>query len=194
MTSPYEGLSTERWLEKTRSLIAAHPIPTADLAIAVKTAWDDIFRSRIGPARIGREIEPQPQIMGFLLHELIPIVVSGNHPGWHRGRGAEKDLHCEADPAFSIEIKTSSQRSIFANRSYAQPVEGGRSKDGYYLAVNFEAFSRMRGSRPAIMRIRFGWLDQTDWIGQRSQTGQQAHLAPNVEATKLIDITSADEA
>ena len=60
-----------------------------------------------------------------------------------------------------------------------------KSKAGYYLAVNFEGFAKTR-TKPCVRRIRFGWLDHADWIGQKAATGQQARLRPECEAKKLI--------
>jgi len=33
--------------------------------------------------------------------------------------------------------------------------------------------------------IRFGWLDHTDWIGQKAATGQQSRLAPETYDLKF---------
>src|SRR5437667_261612 len=80
------------------------------------------------------------------------------------------------------------KKSIFANRSYAQaPSDSKKSKSGYYLAVNFEQFSESV-SQPKIRMVRFGWLDHSDWIGQRAETGQQARLNPATESLKLLRI------
>ena len=88
---------------------------------------------------------------------------------------------------FSIEIKTSSHpKQIFGNRSFAQVSETKKKdKAGYYLAINFQSF---QSANPAIARIRFGWLDASDWQGQRSQTGQQARLKPATEKAKLVTL------
>ncbi len=115
--------------------------------------------------------------------------MAARHPGVWRGdkSGDEKDLVFIPDPRFSLEIKTSSHRTqIFGNRSYAQRLtDSKKSKAGYYLAVNFEAFGKS-GAKPSVRRIRFGWLDHTDWIGQKAATGQQARLSPECEGKKLL--------
>jgi hypothetical protein len=191
LNSPYNGLPAEKWLGVTRELIEKHPLKMDFLADAVLVAWDEILSSSIGEARIGVDILPQPQIVGFFLHELIPIVISRRVDGWRRGSvGAqEKDLHCIDEPAFSIEIKTSSNaRHIFGNRSYAQQATGrSREKAGYYLAVNFMGFGRA-DQIPRVLRIRFGWLDHSDWIGQTAAIGQQARLTTSADSYKLQDI------
>jgi len=191
---PYSELPKGDWAEKTRELVSAHPLSRKEIVEVVLQAWDAIFESRIGPHRfrIGTHLFPKPQIMAFLLHELVPLEFAARYPKKWRGERAagDKDLVYIPDPRFSVEIKASSHKTqIFGNRSYAQKPSGSKkSKSGYYLAINFEKFHKRRGDRPKIVRIRFGWLDHTDWIGQAAQTGQQAHLDPATEGSKLIDL------
>jgi hypothetical protein len=149
-----------------------------------------IFDSKIGNAfLIGKDIFPKPQIMGFFLHELIPLTLAKRYPDkWRKEETAsEKDLIYMPDDTFSVEIKTSSSaKNIYGNRSYAQEANSvKKSKSGYYLAINFQNFSA-KISKPQIKRIRFGWLDHADWMGQTTPTGQQARLSPAVEQNKLI--------
>lgn len=110
------------------------------------------------------------------------------YPGvWRREETAdEKDLVYIPDQDYSIEVKASSSvKSIFGNRSYAQEAASAKkSKSGYYLAINFEKF--VSAKRPEITLVRFGWLDHFDWIGQAAATGQQARLDPNAERHKLL--------
>jgi hypothetical protein len=195
--SPYFGRPSGDWSAVTASLIAEHPLEPEDIVTIVRKSWDAIFTSRIGPAEIGRDIFPTPQIMGFLIHELIPLEFEQLLPGsWRAGRKAgEKDLVCAADDRCSIEIKTSShERQIFANRSYGQEQEseGKKAKAGYYIAVNFTAWEYDDNdnpnleTRPEIRMIRFGWLDHTDWVAQKSETGQQSSLPPLIENAQLL--------
>lgn len=191
MVSPYNGVSKDKWSAKTEELIAAHPIDTEQLVDIVKTAWSAIFDTKLGGKfSIGTDITPKPQIMGFLLHELIPLELESRFPKeWRADKDkGDKDLVYIPDMTKSIELKTSSHASqIFGNRSYAQPQpenSTGKSKDGYYLTVNFENFSAAKGS-PSITLIRFGWLDHTDWIPQKSPTGQQARVDAESDRSKL---------
>jgi hypothetical protein len=196
MASPYARLPESKWLEKTRALIAAHPLKADDIKVAVLDSWESIFESKIGKhgIQIGKDIFPIPQLMGAFLHELIPLELAAKYPKVWRGnkeRG-EKDLVYLSDLKFSIEVKTSSHKgSIFANRSYAQPqstVPLAKRKDGYYIAVNFEKFSE-GPSRPRIRRIRFGWLDHTDWIPQASPRGATSSSCPyNVQDEAYDDL------
>lgn len=189
--SPYDGAPLEEWRRMTEELIERHPLSKERLVQVVQAAWASIFRSSIGDLRIGTDIFPQAQVLGFFLHELIPVELAREERGWRRGGNAEKDAEYDEDRSISFEIKTSSSaRQIYGNRSYAQPAApGSRSKSGYYLAVNFQPWSAVGdGAQPLITRIRLGWLDHTDWVPQASPTGQQAHLTTAADAAKLIDL------
>ena len=133
--------------------------------------------------------------MAFFLHELIPLELQRLHPGeWRRDSSSyEKDVVYVPDDLYSFEIKaSSSQNNIYGNRSYAQPTPVAKKhKAGYYLAVNFEKFGV--SSSPRVTKIRMGWLDHTDWIGQRANTGQQARLRLNARNNKLIELFSLSE-
>lgn len=196
--SPYYGLAVEDWAGCTRDLIDAYPIPPGEIVELVLRSWDAIFDSTLGKGfHIGTHIFPTPQIMGTLLHELIPLEIEAVRPGeWRvQATAGEKDLVCARDDHYSTEIKTSSDPSrIFANRSYGQASDspGKKAKSGYYIAVNFEGFPVVpvkpapKQLRPQIRLIRLGWLDHTDWIAQRSETGQQSSLPAAVENNQLL--------
>ena len=189
--SPYEGLSENLWINKTKELVDQHPLKADELVRAVIDCWDGILDTRLGAGgyRIGHDIFPTPQIMAFLLHELVPLELARLYPGiWRRDNSSdEKDVVYTPDDHYSFEIKASSSpSSIFANRSYAQPSPNAKKhKAGYYLAINFEKFGDA-SVRPRITRIRMGWLDHTDWIAQRAATGQQARLDIRARDNKLL--------
>jgi len=194
--SPYNKIAETQWLQKTKQLVEAHPLKTAELVEVVLHSWNGIFESKLGPKgfQIGKHIFPKPQIMGFLLHELISLEFAARYPKLWIGEqsSSDKDLVYIPDVKYSIEIKTSSARkNIYGNRSYAQESEsvGKKAKSGYYLQVNFGKFSNAT-PRPEIQLIKFGWIDHTDWIGQAASTGQQAHLAPVTANNKLLTIHS----
>ncbi|MFN8626393.1 MAG: ScaI family restriction endonuclease [Candidatus Binatia bacterium] len=193
MTSPYKGLPPEKWHAVTQQLVKEHPLKAKEIVEVVLAAWDSIFASKLGTSafHIGKDIFPKPQIMGFFLHELIPLELAARHPKTWRGEKAseDKDIVYIPDDQYSIEVKTSSNpRHIFGNRSYAQEAsENKKVKSGYYLTVNFEKFSGDT-KRPNILLVRFGWLDATDWIGQKAATGQQSRLPPEVENYKLLEL------
>ena len=197
--SPYYGFPESDWQVVTKGLLALHPLSDADVASAVTQAWDDIFESRIGVGQIGTDIFPAPQIMGFLLHELIPLRVSVSKEGWRKDKTAsEKDLVREDDSSFSTEIKTSSSpgRQIYGNRSYGVETSdpGKKAKSGYYITVNFDRWIDVaEGQRPKIQLVRFGWIDSTDWRAQTAETGQQSSLPGIVYGKQLAVVYSAPQ-
>ena len=188
-SSPYEGLSFSDWEAKTAELVQSHPLSSDELVEVVLGAWHDIFASSFGANDyvIGEDIFPPPQIMAFLIHELVPLDLQHRYPGIWRGQqnSTEKDLVYVPNALLSVEIKASSDnRRIYGNRSYAQQARRSKkSKSGYYLAVNFQKFAV--SSEPKVTLIRFGWLDHEDWTGQTAPTGQQASLSRTVEDAKL---------
>jgi hypothetical protein len=190
LQSPYHNVSPENWRTVTEKLISKHPLGSKEIVDIVLDAWQSIFTSAIGSHsfKIGKDIFPKPQIMGALLHELIPLEVAARYPKEWRGEQTadDKDIVYVPNDSFSIELKTSSHRDqIFGNRSYAQDArKDKKSKSGYYLTVNFEKFAP-QGTEPTILLIRFGWLDHADWIGQRAATGQQSRLTSDIYAGKL---------
>jgi len=195
-SSPYQSLTFAQWQAKTIQLAQSHPLGAGrgeKLVEAIQLAWDDIFTSTFGPKklRIGVDLFPQPQILGFLLHELIPPRIQLSFEGWRKDQSAdEKDLVYIAKPELSVEIKTSSNpNNIYGNRSYAQVGTSGTKKDksGFYIGVNFQKCTRDTPS-PTIVRVRFGWLDADDWTGQAAATGQQASLSREVRDGKLLEL------
>lgn len=191
--SPYYGKIIEDWSAITDQLINNYPIKPNEIVETVLKSWSDIFNSKIGSFYIGRDIEPVPQIMSFLLHELVAHYLSLQFPGMYRAgtEKTEKDIHCIVDNSLSIEIKGSSHpNQIFANRSYAQPQSGDGQKDknGYYIAINFEQFKNVKPNLPKILMIRFGYLEHSDWTAQNAATGQQARLSAEVYRHKLKQI------
>lgn len=190
--SPYDGLPEGQWLARTKTLLADYPIQQSELVEIVLEEWQSIFESRVGKLglRIGEHIFPKPQIMGDYLHELIPYDLQTRYPGqWRRdSTGTDKDLVYVPDDYWSTEIKTSSHASqVFGNRSYGQPsVDEKKYKSGFYLTVNFEKWSDTRGHLPRVRIIRLGWLDHTDWVPQKSPTGQSAKIGLDAYAGKLV--------
>ncbi|MDE6637465.1 MAG: ScaI family restriction endonuclease [Muribaculaceae bacterium] len=194
--SPYDNKPSEKWRGITEKLINKHPLKEKIVKIVLQS-WDDIFNSKIGSFSIGKEILPSPQIMSFLLHELVAHYLSLEFPGVYKvgEEKHEKDIHNIIDPSLGIEIKASSnKKQIFGNRSYAQPSSSkeGKDKNGYYIAINFDKFSK-KVSRPKIKLIRFGYIEHTDWIAQTSETGQQARLKPETYSGKFITLYDSSD-
>jgi hypothetical protein len=151
--NPYENANVEQWLDITRELVRKHPLTPQIVDLCLKS-WESILNGKINTylnMHI-REMSISPQATGALLHDVIPEYINKNIPGFRKGDGREKDIVCEYDDFFSLELKTSSQRSIYGNRSYAKS-ESGKVKSGYYLAINFEKISK---ENPKILLIQLG--------------------------------------
>lgn len=195
--SPYNDIPVDKWANTTQKLIEEHPLEVNFLVETIINSWENILNAKIDTYYIGKDIVPKPQIMGFFLHELIPLKIQDKFPDqWRLEKNAcDKDIVCIFNSKFSIEIKTSSSgKNIYGNRSYSQETNScKKSKSGYYLAINFEKFNEHNLDQlPKITMIRFGWLDHEDWQGQKASSGQQARLSKNVEKNKLLKIYSKD--
>ena len=197
MTSPYMNKDVSIWSNITENLIQNHPLEVDDIISAVLESWDKILNTKIGgELKIGEDIFPSPQIMGNYLHELIPVVLSKKYPGiWRKEAIKEdKDLVYIPNNDYSIEIKTSSNKNnLYGNRSYGQEESentSGKSKSGFYIGVNFEDIKKI--NPPKILKIRFGWIDHSDWKAQKSATGQQASLSIPARDNKMKLIYKAE--
>ncbi|MGV8980528.1 ScaI family restriction endonuclease [Clostridium sp.] len=194
MVSPYYNLPKSQLIQKTQELLSLNPLNEKKIIECILISWNDILKTKIGGIlQIGVDVFPIPQVMGNFLHELIPYKLKQCYPElWRKDNSKnEKDLVYIPDSNFSIEIKTSSHPSgIYGNRSYAQlGNQSGKSKAGYYLAINFEKFDEEDIYYvPKIRRIRFGWLEHTDWKAQESATGQQAKVTPDAKKYKMKEI------
>ncbi|MFZ6066833.1 ScaI family restriction endonuclease [Staphylococcus saprophyticus] len=192
---PYEGKNEIEWENVTRELIRDFPISMDTIVDLVLQSWSEIFTltNEKKDFIIGETVFPKPQMMGFFLEEILTQKIHKLDPEtWFADRtGYSKDLENVVNPNFSVEIKTSSSpKNIYGNRSYGQRGDSAKkSKDGYYLAINFEKFDKNDISKkPQIRMIRFGYLNYYDWNSQKSSTGQQARILSNVEKVKLLPI------
>lgn len=183
--NPYDNLNVEDWKHKTEELVSEHPL-TPSIVDLCQKSWASILNGKINSylnLKI-REMNISPQATGALLHDIIPEYITKNIEGFRKGIGNEKDIVCISDDFYSIELKTSSQKSIYGNRSYANSTTG-KSKSGYYLTINFEKISK---EDPKILFIKFGWLNHSDWYGQKSETGQQASLIKDAKDNKFVTL------
>src|SRR5260370_8634403 len=92
---PYDGIPPKRWARVTKKLIQKHPLRSGEIVESVLVAWQDLHKTVLGrKLRIGKDIFPNPQIIGFLLHELIPLDgASSNACAWRRTKAtATKQL------------------------------------------------------------------------------------------------------
>ena len=84
--SPYSGTDTSHWKNTTNQLVADHPLDEKNIVNMILTAWNNIFLSTMGTHRIGETIFPKPQVIGALLHELVPAEMAQSFPGQWPGQ------------------------------------------------------------------------------------------------------------
>lgn len=181
--NPYENAPVKQWRRITEELVQAHPLTPIIVDLCQKS-WQSILHGKINTYLnlYISEMSISPQATGALLHDVIPEYIQKNVDGFRKGVGKEKDIVCEFNDTFSLELKTSSQKSIYGNRSYAKS-DAGKEKFGYYLTINFE---KICANEPKLLLIQMGWLNHSDWVGQKSETGQQAILTKDAKENKFI--------
>ena len=194
MKDPYLNEPEDNWKNITEKLINAFPLSRTDLVEIVLSSWKDIFTitNADNSFHIGVNAFPKPQVMGFLLEALIGLNIEkefGKDNWVFDPTGYDKDIVNKNNPDYSFEIKSSSSKNnIYGNRSYAKKGKTSKkSKDGFYLAINFEKFTAEQPN-PQMSKIRFGYLSFSDWRAQKSPTGQNAHIPANIEKAKLLTI------
>lgn len=190
MASPYAGVPVEGWGDVTAKLVAEHPLTTQMIFDAAMVSWDRLWTTTVGDAEHGfqlAELDPPATVVGYFFEKLFAKQLSIELlKVWVGGKGSQKDLHCITDESKSVEMKSSGQLGykIYGNRSYGQELEneeaGKKDKSGYYITINF--YGR------TLTLLRFGWIDGTDWVPQKSPTGQMAGLGDDVYRHKLVSI------
>lgn len=182
-------------VEKVMLLLEKTGMTTNEIVSVVRSCWDDIFTisDKNGAFIIGKTSFPKPQVMGFILETLVAKKFESMYPKqWiFDPTGYSKDITNILDDSFSIEIKTSSSNGkIYGNRSYAKVGETSKkSKNSFYLAINFSKFDNTDlNKKPTLTKIRLGYLEHSDWMGQSAQTGQNARLSATTEKSKLLEL------
>lgn len=89
----------------------------------------------------------------------------------------EPDAVHISDPMLSFEIKTTSisKEEVFGNRVASS---SAHKEGSFLLAVSYDISSLM------VHRVRFGWVEPSDWIAQRGN-GQQARLSEEARLRML---------
>lgn len=192
LASPYNDRPRDGWPNITRRLVAAFPLSMDVLVETVEAAWTDLYNASFGETglRIGSDIFLPAQATGVILERLIAVHLHRQFPNWRGGNAKiEKDIVCTDSPGFSFEIKTSSSLSgLYGNRSTGHRAEGRKKfRSGYYLVINYK-LSTEDDPANEILKIRFGWIDDEDWVGQAQPTGQQASIGVTLARLKLITI------
>jgi len=190
--SPYHGQPVSQWQSITKNLIAEFPLSAHELVTTAETAWDEFYNSRIGSVnlQIGRDIFLPAQATGVILERLIATHLARHHTGWRSGgTKGEKDIICIQNPEFSFEVKTSSSKSgVYGNRSTGHRADSRtKYRTGYYFIINYKLPTAEQPEK-FLRRLRFGWIDDEDWVGQSQPTGQQASISRNVSTLKLVTL------
>lgn len=192
IVSPYDDHPRSEWSSITQLLVQAFPLQMNALVEIVDAAWADLYASSFGDTelRVGTDIFLPAQATGVILEKLIAVHLHKRFPDWRGGLSKrEKDIVCTSELKFSFEIKTSSSRTgLYGNRSTGHRSESRtKFRTGYYLVVNYKLPREDDPSR-AIQNIRFGWIDDADWVGQAQPTGQQASIGVELARLKLITL------
>jgi len=192
LVSPYSDHPRSDWRKITEKLVKTFPLAMKDLVSAVEDAWEDLYTSSFGRTglQIGADIFLPAQATGVILEKLIAVHLSDKFAGWRGGREKfEKDIINENELKYSFEIKTSSSRAgLYGNRSTGHRSEGRtKFRTGYYLVVNYK-LPRENDPARELQNIRFGWIDDEDWVGQAQPTGQQASIGVELARLKLVTI------
>lgn len=192
LASPYKDKPREQWRTITEQLVETFPLPMAELCSTVHSAWNDLYASSFGNTglKIGTDIFLPAQATGVILERLIAVHLKMRFSGWRGGNTKiEKDIIFENELKFSFEIKTSSSASgLYGNRSTGhRSLARTKFRSGYYLAINYQLPTEYDMSNK-IRQIRFGWIDDDDWVGQSKPTGQQASIGSELAKLKLIRI------
>lgn len=202
MASPYQDLPEDKWLEKTKQLVEEHPLDLKTIEDVASKSWNNLWSTTIGENELAIkliEINPTASLIGDFFEKLFAKELNRRYPTLWRGgtRKVDKDIVYLPNDLYSIEIKISGQDKfeIFGNRSYALKKEKAglenepkkakivsvqKQKSGYYITVNY--------SQTYLKLIRFGWIDHSDWEGQKKDSGQSAGLNQKVYEYKLIRI------
>jgi len=132
VTSPYEGVSPERWSRVTAELVEAFPLKGDELVAVAMASWEEIYASSFGNGKlvVGRDIFLPAQATGVIFERLFALNLNRNDTSWRGGRTkAEKDIVFDGEAQFSFEVKTSSSRDgIFGNRSTGLLSNGRRKR------------------------------------------------------------------
>ncbi len=195
LSSPYAGIAKAGWEKVTLELVDNFPIDMSSLVEVVHYCWEEIYATNFGSAKlvIGKDIFFPAQATGVLLEKLIAHRLNQLDATWRGGSTKyEKDIVNGEDSKFSFEIKTSSSKSgLYGNRSTGHKSDSrAKHRTGYYLVVNYKLPKDQDPSRKVLL-IRFGWIDDEDWVGQKKPTGQQASIGAELSRKKLATIFPA---
>jgi hypothetical protein len=193
MNSPYANKPLNKWEEITNQLVLQFPVKKHEMRTVVEDSFKDYLNLTISEFKlqVGKDIFFPAQATGVIIQKLITLRLSKLRINtWRDGdKKSEKDVVNIKKNQFSFEIKTSSSKSgIFGNRSMGH-ISKNKTKErsGYYLIINYK-LPKEEDKDFQIYKIRFGWIDDGDWKGQNSPTGQQSTISSDCKSYKLVEI------
>jgi hypothetical protein len=195
LVSPYINHPESEWLEITKKLIQEFPLSSEVLISIVESAWNDLYSSSFGNSglKIGQDIFLPAQATGVILEKLIAVHLDlakdKEYSEWRGGKTQqEKDIVYTINDRYSFEIKTSSSKNDFYGNRSTGNVSDNRTKyrTGYYLVINYK-LPKEDDLIYQLRKIRFGWIDDEDWVGQKEASGQQASIGKKARL-KLVTL------
>lgn len=153
-----------------------HVLPDAVLLRVVHTSWTTVWATRVGRYSI-RALRVDAQVIGKLFQEVMTHELHAADQRWRHPDAPrsfrDPDFVFGPDPEYNFELKMCGQaggRAVYGNRcsSSGFASENGKSRSTWLLTINY--------SDDRINLIRFGRVSNTDWIGQRSATGNASRL------------------
>ena len=192
LSSPYIRHPESEWKAITKQLVDDFPLSSEIIVSIVTSAWEDFFSTSFGNSglKIGQDIFLPAQATGIILERLIAVNLANQDTRWRGGQTKqEKDIVCTFNERYCFEIKTSSTKAgLYGNRSTGHKSSNRQKhRTGYYLVINYKIPKEEDKSRK-IWLIRFGWIDDEDWVGQKKPTGQQASVGANLSNLKLVTL------
>ena len=137
MDSLYTDKNLDEWKSITADLLDKNPLNIEEIVEITLDAWERIFQSEICDLKIGKDIYPNPQMMGYFIETIIASHLSKKYPDiWKHGREkTEKDIVCLTNQDYSIEVKSSSSsKKLSPNTKPLQSAFVG-TRSGW--AINF---------------------------------------------------------
>jgi ScaI restriction endonuclease len=189
--SEYKKNPVSDWKKVTKDILSKYPLKEDEILEIAILSWQRLWSSQIGGQIKIDEVNLPATVIGYFFQKLFAHELAKRYPLIWKGEllKSDKDLVNMQDAQFSTEMKASGQLgyALFGNRSYNQKTgsagNAGKDKSGYYITLNFYG--------KTITLLRYGWIDQDDWIPQGSATGQAAVLKSDVYEYKLISINGS---
>lgn len=151
----------------------------------VLEAWNELRQDGQIYGMSLRDIPSQGQVIGNVFHALLAKRIVAFDSEWSQDKAHGVDMRCHYDLVLSFELKTSGQAynfTVFGNRcdgKKSKPTakknatlrKKRKSRNSYYLTVNYCKETLEIGI------IRFGYLTESDWKSQESETGSSSSLS-----------------